>query len=245
MQIGDNSRPNHWLAPACSGKLSHMKLSKIHAVTVLSVALLAAAPQSPMRIKAAGVDLIIPADSPVRLRAISKTDISARFSGRFVLSGRYTYGCTDECHKPFAQKDMTLVLSPDAGTVARLPRWEGFRRPHAIEILNASKFAEGAISPRTMHALKYGKALRVSGYTSIVVDDFFTSVECDDSYASARFQASTYTPSVLACPYLSCAWACCLRAFPRSRMGVLVFVTWPLSLVWMCTLCGQCVSDLL
>src|SRR5512147_698435 len=63
--------------------------------------------------------------------------------------------------------------------------------------------------------------------------------------ASARFQASTYTPSVLACPYLPCACACCLRAFPRSRMGVLVFVTWPLSLVWMCTLCGQCVSDLL
>ncbi|HMI18949.1 MAG TPA: hypothetical protein VK533_05340 [Sphingomonas sp.] len=153
----------------------------------LSASLLAAAPKADIRSTAPDIELIVPADSPVRLR--SSANGQARFLGQFVLSGRFTYGCTDDCQKPYRQQDMVLYLFPDDATVARLPHWRGFRRPDTIEIENSSKFATVAISRRTMRALEYGKLTQVSGYTSIVVDNFFTSVECDDSYASARFRA--------------------------------------------------------
>jgi len=154
---------------------------------VFSTGLLASAPEAETRPNGAGIELIVPTDSPVKLR--SSANGQARFSGQFVLNGRFTYGCTDACEKPFRREDMVLYLSPDDATVARLPHWRGFRRPDTIEIEDAAKFAAVAIPPRTMHALEYGRLTQVSGYTSIVVDSFFTSVECDDSFASARFRA--------------------------------------------------------
>jgi hypothetical protein len=137
----------------------------------------------------AGVDLIIPQHSPVQLRQINRRDFLAAFSGRFVMSGRFAYGCFDACAKPYRRADMRLYLSPDRGMVARLPRWKGFPPPETIEIENPSAFAAVAIPRRVMLALENGKQRHVSGRISIVIDQFQTGVACDDSWASARFRS--------------------------------------------------------
>lgn len=137
----------------------------------------------------AGVDLIIPRHSPLQLAQFNRRDFLAVFSGRFVVSGRFTYGCIDDCAKPYRRADMRLYLSPDVGVVARLPRWKGFRPAETIEIENPSAFAAVAIPLRVMLALENGKQRQVSGRTSIVIDHFQTGVACDDSWASARFKS--------------------------------------------------------
>lgn len=136
----------------------------------------------------ADIDLIVPRHTPVQLRQLNRRDFLAVFSGRFVISGRFTYGCFDDCAKPYRPADMRLYLSPDRRMVARLPRWNGFPPPETIEIENASAFAALAIPRPVRQALENGRQRQVSGRTSIVIDHFQTGVACDDSWASARFK---------------------------------------------------------
>lgn len=131
--------------------------------------------------------LIVPADSPVRLRTLSKEDLSAEFTGSFVLSGTFRYGCTDECRKPFARQDMRLDFFPDAELLARLPRWSGQTGHPEIEIENSATFAAKVIPQATMRTLQYGHLNWVEGRISIVVDRFRTGIACDATWYSARF----------------------------------------------------------
>jgi len=135
----------------------------------------------------ANLELVLPENSTLGAAQVNQRDSLATFQGRILLSGTFTYGCTDACEKPFRRADMRLYLSPDARTSALLPRWKGMRAIDDIEIENSAKFVAVAVSRETMHQLEYGRLQHVTGRVSIVVDHFRTGVECDDTWASARF----------------------------------------------------------
>lgn len=137
--------------------------------------------------------LVIPANSPVHLRAVSEGD--ADFTGRFVLTGRFRYGCTDECLKPFPRQEMRLDFFPDDELSARLPHWRGYMSPPIIEIENSEAFAAKVIRPATMRRLQFGRLNWVEGRISIVVDAFRTGIACDSAWYLARFVEVAKPPS--------------------------------------------------
>jgi hypothetical protein len=147
----------------------------------------AAPPLAASKRVGADAELILPRNSPLRVARTNQKEGRATFSGRLLVSGRFTYGCTDACEKPFRRADMRLYFLPDARTAASLPRWKGLRPIGSIEIGNSAKFAAIAVSRETMHQLEYGRLEQVTGHASVIVDHYRTGIACDDTWASARF----------------------------------------------------------
>lgn len=136
-----------------------------------------------------GDGIVIPANSPVSLGATDEEMAQARFSGRFVLRGRYTYGCESDCDQPHADR-LYLTIYPDADLAARLPRWRQYADVGiAITILNGDAFSRQALTRPQRAALLDGKLEHVSGRTSVIVDDLRLTIDCDSPSYSARFVA--------------------------------------------------------
>lgn len=78
-----------------------MSLMNLSAVLILPFAALLVGSASTAQMfphpSAQGEALIVPADSPVQFRGFDKSSGYARFEGRFVLTGKFTYGCGSNC----------------------------------------------------------------------------------------------------------------------------------------------------
>src|SRR5689334_16530398 len=102
-----------------------MKLATRLAAAPLAAMILAAAPAPKyLPLDNYGEGLVIPAGSPVRLLRFNKQNAAASFSGRFVLTGMFVYGCDIECDPPLAKDDVHGSIIPDSNMAARLPHWK-------------------------------------------------------------------------------------------------------------------------
>jgi hypothetical protein len=142
---------------------------------------------------AGGPALVDPAGSPVRFRGFDKEG-AARFDGRFVLSGYFTYGCEYDCEGASAEQDLVFQIVPDPDLAKRLPRWTN-SGDLAIDIRQTEKLRSKIATKEQVSALLSGSMADVHGHIAIVVDDFAADFGCDYSpYYSARFVAVAAAP---------------------------------------------------
>lgn len=168
----------------------------------ISALLLSAAP-SPQVIplpdkEAAGEALVIPADSPVQFRGWNKYGY-AQFAGRFVLTGRFMYGCGEsDCQGdgPIKESDLTLSVVPDPALAARLPNWKIRHNDMMILISRWRPLKHSLGTAAERRLLLSGKTPYLSGRISIVVDHFETGIECDSANFGARFVEVTKPPKL-------------------------------------------------
>lgn len=158
------------------------------AIGVLALALVGAAP--PAKViphPGGGPALVVPRNSPVRFTGFDKNG-AAHFSGRFELSGAFTYGCEYDCEGPVEEDSLSLALVPDTELAKRLPHWEDRGDRMAVYVDRADRLAS-SITTRQQHAaLLSGKLADVRGRLAITVDDYVADFGCDYSPAySARF----------------------------------------------------------
>lgn len=141
-----------------------------------------------------GPSLISPAESPVKFRGFDNAGV-ARFDGRFVLSGYFTYSCESDCDgAPVTEQDLVIRIVPDPGLAKRLPRWSN-SDDVAIDVLQAEKLRPGIATEEQVRALISGDIGDVHGHIAILVDGFAADFGCDYSpYYSARFVAVAQAP---------------------------------------------------
>ena len=142
-----------------------------------------------------GEALIIPAASPVKFLRWEKSGgeyVGARFSGRFVLTGQFTWGCEWDCNdgSPITEADnFALRVVPDSDLAARLPHWKVHNQDIAIFVARSTRFTHSITTAQQRADLASGKLPDVHGRISIVVDHFETSLDCDSANFGADFVA--------------------------------------------------------
>jgi hypothetical protein len=161
-------------------------------MSIAAIALLLASPSADAAPKfvpapvGGGEGVVIPANSPVEFQRMDKDDV-ARFSGQFVLSGTFSYGCEIECDPPLKDDRMTLAIVPDAGLAARLPHWKERNTDIKIYLTNEAKLVPAIATAAERSKLRAGKIEYVRGHVAVVVDSFRAAIECDSAAYSARF----------------------------------------------------------
>jgi hypothetical protein len=169
-----------------------MRLSARFALLPLTALLIGAAPAQ-RTIPFPGVSgwsLVVPADSPMTFRGFGEHGV-ARFSGRFVLSGSFTYGCNIECEGPHQDSNLVLVVQADPEIAALLPRVKNRDGDLTIYVRNGSRAARAVTTPQQRAALRTGQLPYVQGRISMVIDDLEIEGECDNVVYSARFVSFT------------------------------------------------------
>lgn len=139
--------------------------------------------------------LIIPASSPVKFNSFGKYDV-AKFTGRFVLTGKYLYGhlglADDQPH------DLSLYIDPDQSVLSTLPYWKVRKGPKHIYIINADDFAKTVVPSEQRTKLRNGTLQSVQGHISVVLTDYKAWIECDSANYSARFIAVAHRNNLIA-----------------------------------------------
>ncbi|MEO6359345.1 MAG: hypothetical protein ABIO43_02065 [Sphingomicrobium sp.] len=142
--------------------------------------------------------LIIPADSPVKFRGFDKYGV-AHFSGKFVLTGSFTYGCWSSCadyNGPVTEGYLDVRIEADPELAARLPHWKLRKGPMLVLINREQRFARTVATREQHRSLLSGKLGSVQGRAAIIVDDFRTGIECDSENHSARFISLAKLPKI-------------------------------------------------
>jgi hypothetical protein len=143
-----------------------------------------------------GPALVVPSDSPVRFTGFDK-DGAAHFSGRFELSGAFTYGCEYDCEGPVGEDSLSFQLVPDRQLARRLPHWENRGDGMVLYIDRAVRLTRLIATRQQQAGLLSGKLTDVRGRISITVDDYVADFGCDYSPAySARFVALAKPPEL-------------------------------------------------
>jgi hypothetical protein len=138
----------------------------------------------------AGTEYVVPANSPVRKPTFGTgDDITARFDGKFALSGILHF-------EGFPDAPM-VFLKPDANIAARLPRWKVTGRPSAIWFVNSSAVVSAALPADTLADLKAHRISVANQHVVLDVDRYTVAIECDTANYYVRF-VSVHTPGVVA-----------------------------------------------
>lgn len=144
--------------------------------------------------------LIIPARSPVRFDGFVKDRgeyVGARFTGRFELTGSYTWGCEWDCDgsSPISEREnFALLVIPDRALAARLPHWKVHDNDIRLFVSKATPFTHAVTTAQQRAALASGKLPYVKGRIAIIVDHLETSLDCDSASWSADFVATAKPP---------------------------------------------------
>jgi hypothetical protein len=142
-----------------------------------------------------GEAIVVPHDSPVRFRGWGKED-TAHFSGSFVLSGTYSYGCEFCDDWPIKEDELSLKIVPDPALASRLPHWKIRSGDMAIFLKQSEKLNRAIGSPGERRALRSGKLDDIHGRITILVDHFDAAIECDGATYLARFVSVVRRPTV-------------------------------------------------
>ncbi len=165
---------------------------EMRAVTVLlSLMLVSASPaKEPIEIPSGlGEEaLVIPATSPVHFERYGK-DYEARFSGRFVVTGTFFYGCEMECDPPLQRDQVFAAIVPDPAVAATLPHWKIRNNDIRIFFINDEQLVNQIVTRPERAALLAGRIPDVRRHVAIIVDDFRAAIDCDSAYYSAHFVA--------------------------------------------------------
>ncbi len=137
--------------------------------------------------------IVVPSNSPVRFAAFKALN-AARFEGRFILSGTYTYG--DEIGKDSSQRNLMLSFTPDPGNAARLPYRKNYGRIDTVSIVNKDEFIRAAIPKKKLAAVRTGRVPYATGKIAMWADALEVYVECDTQYSTVHF-ISIYKPARL------------------------------------------------
>jgi hypothetical protein len=131
--------------------------------------------------------IIVPPDSPVQFRNFDQYG-RAHFTGKFVLTGTFTYRCNYcEPGAKVTEDDLELSIVPDPTLLSRLPHWRQHDNDTMVDILQAKRFTHDFTAAADRRALISGKRDEVTGRIAIVVDDFQTGIDCDSANFSAKF----------------------------------------------------------
>lgn len=178
-----------------------MRLQLIAAALLAATAAAAvhAAPAARAIALADGVDtLIVPATAPLRYRSTGAFDVIS-FSGRFVLTGVFHYGCEYDCDEP--DREFSLYIVPDTAQQSRLPHWSKRSGKVRVYIIGDEPLIRAAISRRPeMAQLRAGRLDEITGRMSIIVDNYTASIECDAPSYVATFVALAKPLQVAALP---------------------------------------------
>jgi hypothetical protein len=129
----------------------------------------------------------IPSNSPVAFVRLGE-ELDAHFSGQFVITGSYRFGCFVGCDGPLKPGELVLKFYPDRDLVMRLPRWTQYNSPaEEIIITKAEPFVRAFVEKKIRLQLLANKRQYVKGRASILVDDFTMAIECDSPTYLARF----------------------------------------------------------
>lgn len=143
--------------------------------------------------------LVIPHGSPVKFNGFDKETHFARFRGKFVLTGKFTYGCGSNCADytgPVEESDIHIAVEPDPELAARLPHWKNQQQDILILISRNAGLVPAIANPDQRKALLAGKIQSVKGRIAIIVDQFETGLECDSASFSARFVSMPEAPKL-------------------------------------------------
>lgn len=165
-----------------------MRFPSRSALLPLAALLIGAAP--PERVipfpDVSGWSLVVPAGGPAKFRGFGEHGV-ARFSGRVVLTGSFTYGCNIECEGQSRDSQLVLVVRADPEAAALLPRVKDRDGDVNIYIRNGSRAARAVTTPQERAALRAGRIPYVQGRIEIVIDDLEIFGECDSAVYTARF----------------------------------------------------------
>jgi hypothetical protein len=141
--------------------------------------------------------LIVPQATLVQYRSTGSTD-DIHFSGRFVLSGEFHYGCDSDCGEP--DQDYFLYIVPSAAEQLRLPHWSERSGILRVYIIGNERVLRDVIPRREMDLLRAGKVKEVAGRISIVVENYVATIECDAPSYFATFVALERPAEIAALP---------------------------------------------
>ncbi len=150
------------------------------------------------------IDYVVPAGSPVKyVRVANKyvgttiEDGSAKFSGRFVLSGTYHYGYySDTSEVTDSDNTLELYFVPDRSIGIRLPYWVKRTPPEEIRFANADEFIDAVIPAEIKESLKSKQQYSVSGRAAVWVSNYTADVECDAPHYYVKFDKLASKPSM-------------------------------------------------
>jgi hypothetical protein len=131
--------------------------------------------------------IVSPHAAPVRFASFGRHG-TAKFNGRFELTGTYRYGyLTNNPAADSAYGVLALSFVPDLKTAEKLPYWQGFAPPATLGFSNPRTFVRRVIPPDAVAKLKQKKMFSISGRAAIVVDYYRAGIECDSAYYDVRF----------------------------------------------------------
>jgi hypothetical protein len=127
-----------------------------------------------------GEALVVPASSPVRLASFTReNEVTAKFEGRFNLSGRYEAQGHGE--------EVFVSFWPDPASARRLPAWRERGRADVLYLDNGWAFVQAVATPIELERLRNDEEYKLRGRANIVADEYWTGIECDGSHFGARF----------------------------------------------------------
>jgi len=133
------------------------------------------------------IALVVPNGSPVRFASYDDHNITAKFVGRFALTGLYRI--------TFAQGGgyTELNFEPDRTWVARLPYWKAYQQ-HARQIAfdNPDDFLKAVLPAHLRHKGQ------ISGRVAVNVNGYQTGIECDWPWFTVHYLSIEHAPALLA-----------------------------------------------
>ena len=160
----------------------------------LGVPALAASPPKPLPFNDAqgrNIDTIhVPPRSPVRFTEWLKGNPPvAQFEGRFVLTGTYYYGDSQQNNGPEFAGEAYVI--PDRN--AQLPQFVKRVGQRMIAIDNPDIFAAAVIPAGVLQRVRRKGGGYASGRVAVRVEGFTVGIACDNASYGTHF-ASIYTP---------------------------------------------------
>jgi hypothetical protein len=135
-----------------------------------------------------GAIYLVPAGSPVKFKSNDEWTV-ASFQGQFTVSGSYRVqydGVPARKNCEVCVPIWNVNFKPDRAQARKLPHWT--RGPvRELYFQNADEFVGSILSEKTTNQLRSGEMLVASGRTTLIVENFTASVDCDTASYSVRF----------------------------------------------------------
>jgi hypothetical protein len=134
-----------------------------------------------------GAVYLVPAGSPVKFKSNDEGAV-ASFQGQFTVSGSYRIQYRGDPPKDCEACETTwdAKFKPDRAMARQLPHWT--RGPVTeLYFQNTDDFLRSILSVKAMNQLKLGEVGVASGRTTLVVDGYIASIDCDTASYSVKF----------------------------------------------------------
>lgn len=154
-----------------------------------------------------GIVYALPTQSPFRLE--KKADDGVQFSGRAVISGKYVYGRNNPADEVgIANPKPDLYFMPDDQSRLLLPYLQERGTVAGFYFRNADAFLKEVVAPDLAAKVRAEKIRSITGEVTIVIENFYATIECDSAMYSASFVRAVTDPHVMAQKSYAAAISC-------------------------------------